>query len=224
MINGCSVLGVVPAREGSKRLPGKNLRPMFGRPMIDWTLEAARGATTLDHLVVTSDDDAVLAFAAVAGVEAVRRPPELAGDATPVYEAVAHLLATIGGEWDMVVLLQPTSPLRLSKDIDESVSMCAEPGTHAVVTACATLEPLSHYRRISADGRLTSMSDAGPETVRLNGAVYVIRREMLNASRTFCPEGAKARLMPPDRSWDVDSLEEFAACEALLAKRGGRHL
>lgn len=217
MLNGQTVIGVIPARAGSKRLPGKNLRPMAGRPMIGWTFEAALGAAVLDRLVVTSDDEAVLAYAEACGVEAVRRPAELAGDRAPVVDAVLHLLATVGGRWDHVVLLQPTSPLRRSADIDEATHASARQGA-PVVTACVALQPPQHHGLMGRDGALSALPDAQVRTVRLNGAVYATSVASLRETGSFCPAGARIHLMPPERSWDVDSLEEFAACEALLSR------
>lgn len=218
-----SIIGVIPARAGSRRLPGKNLRPMAGRPMMGWTLEAARASSALDRLLVTSDDEAVLDYARAEGVEAVRRPASLAGDDSPVADAVLHALEAAGGGWTHVVLLQPTSPLRRAGDIDAAVALCLSRGAAAVVSAAPALEPAGFHHRLDRTGVLAPLepqaAGAAP-VVRLNGAVYVVRTETLRRERSFRPPGALAWLMPPERSWDVDSLEEFAACEARLRADG----
>jgi hypothetical protein len=115
MIDGKRVLGLVPARAGSQGLPGKNLRPLAGRPLIGWTLAAGQASNTIDRLVVTTDDEAVIALAETMGVETLRRPAELADASASVIDAIDHALISLGRGWDYVVLLQPTSPLAHSR-------------------------------------------------------------------------------------------------------------
>lgn len=208
-------IGIIPARAGSQRLPGKNIRPMAGRPMIDWTFQAALAATTLDRLVVTSDDAAVLSLAAERGIEAVRRPAELAGSDASVIDAVEHALNAVGGAWNTVVLLQPTSPLRLARDIDGAVELCRSSGAPAVLGVSPLAKPATFHDRLDGRGRLTGAPDLD-DVVVINGAVYVARVEALRRARTFRVEGALGWLMPPENAWDVDDLADFLACEARL--------
>lgn len=219
MIEGRSVIAIVPARAGSRRLPGKNLKPLAGRPMIDWTLEAARRASTVDRVVVTSDSAAVLARAAEFGAGAVVRPDALAGDEAPVAEAVVHALEAVGGRWDYVVLLQPTSPLREAADIDGAVTLCHRRGAPAVLGVAPLSKPAGFYRSMADDQLIPG--PAGLESaVRINGAVYVVRGDDFLARPGFHPEGALGWVMPLSRSWDVDDSGDFAMCEALAAGRG----
>lgn len=212
------IIGVIPARAGSRRLPGKNLRPLAGRPMIDWTLDAARSAASLDAVVVTSDDPGVLERAQAFGVLAVTRPPELSGDDAPVAAAVLHALATLGGCWTEVALLQPTSPLRIAADIDGAADLLRAESADALVSVSPPIKPTSFHRRIQ-DGRMQPL-EASDTLVLINGAVYVRSVAALVAGCAFSPAGALAYVMPAERSWDVDTVEEFAACEALLSLRG----
>ena len=221
MIGGRRVIGVVPARAGSQRLPGKNVRPLAGKPMIRWTLDAALASTVLDRVVVTSDDEAALAIARDAGVEAIRRPEALAGPEASVIDAIRHALGVAGGHWDYVVLLQPTSPLRTAADIDEAVALCHDRAARAVISVSPLAKPPSFHARINADGRLTE----GPNldaTVVINGAVYVGRPECLFLDGTFRHSEALAIVTPSERGWDVDTWADFFACEAYLrlANRG----
>ncbi|NBB53305.1 NTP transferase domain-containing protein [Rhizobium sp. CRIBSB] len=209
-------IGVIPARAGSQRLPGKNLRPMAGQPMILWTLQAARAATTLDGLVVTSDDDAVLALAEGQGVAAVRRPAHLAGADADVVDAVEHALAQVSGEWDEVVLLQPTSPLRRPTDIDGVVRLRRDQSAPAALSVSPLAKPVAFHLRQEPTGRLASAPPLD-DVVVVNGAVYVIRTPVLLATRSFRPEGTVGYRMPAERGWDVDTFAEFLACEAALA-------
>lgn len=209
-------IGVIPARAGSQRLPGKNLRPMAGQPMIVWTLRAALAASTLDHVVVTSDDEAVLALAAGEGVATVCRPPHLAGADADVVDAVEHVLSLVPGDWGEVVLLQPTSPLRQPVDIDGVVHRRRELRAPAAISVSPLTKPPAFHLRQEASGELVpppSMDDI----VVINGAVYAIQTAVLLAGRSFRPDGTAGYRMPAERGWDVDTLEEFLACEATLA-------
>lgn len=221
MIGGRRVIGVIPARAGSQRLPGKNLRLMAGKPMIQWTLDAAKASTVLDLIVVTSDDEGVLALARSAGVEAVRRPEALAGAEASVIDAVEHALRHVGGDWDYVVLLQPTSPLRISADVDEAVALCDSRSAPAVISVSPLHKPASFHDRLDDRGVLQGPPDL-KSAVLINGAVYVGRPERLFADGTFRCGEALAYVTPSVRGWDVDELADFLACEAYLtlANRG----
>ena len=215
MISDRHVLGIVPARAGSQGLPGKNLRPLAGRPMIGWTLAAGQGAATIDRLVVSTDDEAVAGLAEVAGVEALRRPDHLAGPTASVIDAIAHVLETVGGTWDYIVLLQPTSPLRAAADIDGAVRLCHDSEAPSVIGVSPLPKPQAFYGRIEADGVYRPNLPQADEAAVINGAVYVGRPEILLRDRTFQSPGALAWLMPPERGWDVDTLFDFVVCEAL---------
>lgn len=215
MISGRRVIGVVPARAGSQRLPGKNVRPMAGIPMIRWTLDAALASAVLDRIVVTSDDETVLGLARDARVETVRRPDALAGPEASVIDAVQHALEQVGGDWDYVVLLQPTSPLRLAADIDGAVRLCDSTAAPAVIAVSPLAKPAAFHDRIDAAGRLSGAPEL-ENVVLINGAVYVGRPDVLFRERTFRCEGAQAYEIPVERASDVDTLADFLACEAYL--------
>lgn len=213
------VLGLIPARAGSRRLPGKNLRPLAGRPMLDWTLDAALGATNLDAVVVSTDDPGVAALARARGVDVVDRPADLAGSEASVIDAVFHALGALGGDWAFVVLLQPTSPLRLASDIDGAVSLCRDRDAPSVIGVSTLAKPPGFHGQVADDGRYAPAADIAAALSVINGAVYVGRPDRLRAERTFQSEGALAWSMPAARGWDVDTIEEFAACDALLRAR-----
>lgn len=221
MIGGHRVLGVVPARAGSKRLPGKNRTPLGGRPLVEWTFAAASSATTLDAVHVSSDDPVVLTHARRAGLVARPRPAHLAGDRVRNVEV---LRAIVGDAFDIVALLQPTSPLRTGADIDRCLARLVEAGPECPacvsvtpVTELDTL-PLAVLRRLT-DGRSWPVTDRRAATHRLNGAVYATWTAHLQAGGDLAPPGATAYVMPPSRSIDIDTAEQLAAAEARLGDR-----
>lgn len=215
------VLAIVPARGGSQRLIAKNARPLAGRPMVAWTLEAASRSALIDHLVVSTDDPAVVATATEMGwPPPFIRPDHLSGAAASVIDAIEHALDQTGGRWDYVVLLQPTSPLRTPADIDRAIRLCDESGAPAVIGVSPLPKPVAYYGRVGADGRYTPGGVDLERTVVVNGAVYVGRPDVLLRDRTFQSEGALAYQMPFERSWDVDTPAEFAVCEALFPFQG----
>lgn len=210
------VLGLVPARAGSQGLPGKNVRPLAGRPMVAWTLEACRESRVLDQVVVSTDDEAVAAVATELGFPPpFRRPDSLSGPRASVIDAVAHALETIGGTWDYVVLLQPTSPLRLGADIDAAVELCHASGASAVIGVSPVLKPQTFYGRVDVSGLYRPDAPRPDEPVIINGAVYVGRPDSLLERRSFLGPDTLAHVMPPERGWDVDTAFDFAVCEAL---------
>lgn len=215
MIGDRRVIAIVPARAGSEGLPGKNVRPLAGRPMIDWTLHAAGQSALIDRVLVSTDDPRVVDRVSPPA-EVIARPVELAGPQASVIDAVAHALRTAGETPDYVVLLQPTSPLRTVADIDAAIRLCDETGAPAVLTVSPTLKPARFHGTLGGDGRLALDAARAGEAVVLNGAVYVGRPERLFADRTFLTEETRALVMPPERGWDVDTLYDFVIAEALF--------
>ncbi|WGM46456.1 N-acylneuraminate cytidylyltransferase [Brevundimonas sp. NIBR10] len=219
MIDGKRVLAIVPARAGSERLPGKNVRPMAGRPMVEWTLRAGLEAVTIDRLVVSTDDPAVAGFARAMEIGVIDRPDYLAGSTASVIDAVDHALETVGGVWDYVVLLQPTSPLRTAADIDGAVTMCEARGGPAVIGVSPMSKPPGFYGRVDEAGTYHKAEASADEPVVINGAVYVGRPERLRIDRSFQTEGTLAWVMPAEQGWDVDTLFDFTMAEALMTNR-----
>ena len=140
MIDGLSVLALITARGGSKRLARKNLRAVAGRSLLARAIAAERAAATVDRVILSSDDAEIIAAALAAGCEVpCVRPPDLAADATDSMAVVHHALAALAERYDLIVLLQPTSPLRTAADIDGAVGHCVTLAAPAcvAVTACA---------------------------------------------------------------------------------------
>jgi len=211
------VLAIVPARGGSKGLPGKNVKPLLGKPLIGWTLEAAKASQYLDRIHVSTDDAEIAAVAAKFGCAPdFMRPEALAQDKSSVIDAVLHDIDRIGEHWDFLVLLQPTSPLRMTSDIDAVIETCVTRDAPSVVTVSPLNKPGNFLGTVSSDGQLTRGVNVAGEIMMLNGAVYVIRMEAFLKARAFIVEGTLAHPIPYERAWDIDYLFDFIACEALM--------
>jgi CMP-N,N'-diacetyllegionaminic acid synthase len=223
MIHGLSVVAVVAARGGSRRVPGKNVRKAGGRPLIAWTIGQGTASRFVDRLIVSTDDEEIIRVSREAGAEVpFKRPAQLAMDDTPGVDPVLHALDELPG-FDIAVLLQPTSPLRATEDIDACIERCARPGVDACVSVAPLAKPLGWTYYIGADGRMTPVTEraGGPEACVLNGAVYVARVPWLRASRSFLAPQTVAYRMPLERSLDIDTEEDFALLELIMKCRGG---
>lgn len=227
MIDGLKVLALIPARGGSKGLPGKNVRPLAGKPLIGWTIEAALRSKYIDRTVLTSDDEDIMAHAREFGCEVpFKRPDDLAGDEALIAPVIIHALDALGEAFDLIVLLQPTSPLRRVEDIDGALRMCIERDAPACVAVTQAGKPPQWMYNINADdGRMTSIvaggdvmrrQDVAPTYV-INGAVYVARVDWFRDTRGFIGDDTVAFEMAGDRSVDIDTALDFAVAETLMA-------
>jgi CMP-N,N'-diacetyllegionaminic acid synthase len=213
------VVGVIPARGGSKGIARKNLAPVAGRPLLQWTVEAARGASELTSVVVSTDDDEI---AAAAGVEVLRRPPELAADDTPMLDVVRHAVEQLAP--DVVVLLQPTSPLRRAEHIDACVRLLLESGADAVVTVVAVphaFRPESLMDvvgpRVVSRASATTRQDKGLVYARNGPAVLVRRADRLGDD--LYGGDVRPFVMDVKDSLDVDEPFDLELAGLLLASR-----
>jgi len=223
-----SVLYFIPARGGSKGLPGKNILDLCGKPMIAYSIEAAKGCSYPGSVVVSTDDAEIGKVAKRYGARVVDRPKELAGDTSPVIDALMHCLKMLDSEgeaFDTIVLLQPTSPLRTSGDIDGTMKRLLETGSSACISVSEPAHPPEWGLRI-VDGTVQPLfgwDDFGkrrqdlPKAFFPNGAVYAIKAPVLREKRRFYIQGAtSAFIMPADRSVDVDTRLDFILAQAIL--------
>jgi CMP-N,N'-diacetyllegionaminic acid synthase len=230
MIDNLSVLAVVTARGGSKGLPGKNIRPLIGKPLINWTIEAALAAPSIDSIVVSTDDEKIATVARSAGARVpFMRPSALASDTASSIDVLLHAIDTleqIGESYDVVVLLEPTSPLRESCDIEQSLSQLIENRAGSVVSVCRaeSHHPAFMYRQTS-DSRLTPFTNQQPSTLRrqeiepvyfLEGTVYCSHIDVLRAQRSFYHQDTLAYEVPKWKSIEIDDIYDFVMVEALM--------
>ena len=229
MINNKSVLGLIPARGGSKGVPRKNIRMTAGKPLIAWTAEEASKSKFLDRVVLSSEDPEIIEVAIHLGMDVpFRRPLELASDNTPGIDPVLHALDELPG-YEIVVLLQPTSPLRNAEDIDGCIQLCEELQAESCVSIVRCKE--HPYLMYSVDRRsvLQPLVPAAdnfhrrqdyPEFYLLNGAVYVAQTDWLKQSGSFFSNRTVGFEMPQERSLDIDTVDDFLVFENCKATRG----
>ena len=227
MLNGKRVIAVIPARGGSKSVPGKNIRALAGKPLLAWSIEVARQVSEIDRILVSTDDPQIASFGWAYGAEVYARPAHLATDEALVIDALKDLLETLRrerGTPEWVILLEPTCPLRTPQDVQSCLNLVAQGGCDSVATFKeAELNPHRAWRII--DG-VPEVFIAGsvpwlprqklPKAYQLNGAVYVFRADLLREeAKSLLVGKLGAVLMPRERSQDIDDSVDFAIVEAL---------
>jgi CMP-N,N'-diacetyllegionaminic acid synthase len=226
------VLGLVPARGASRRLPRKNLARLEGRTLVRRALETALASEAFAAVALSSDDAEILAEAeGLDSVALIDRPPELATDTARAYDVVVHALRILesGGStpFEAVAVVQCTSPFTTPEDLAGAVRMLERTGARSVVSV-APLEPGIHplkFKQMEGDRLLPYLEDdwmlpsheLPPLWVR-NGSIYVTRREAIDAGE-LVGEDVLGFKMPPERSHDIDTPKDLALAELLLSRR-----
>lgn len=230
------VLGLIPARGGSKGIPRKNIRMLAGKPLLGWTAEAAL-ASRLDRVILSSDDPEIIEIAKSCLVEIpFVRPEHLAGDDTPAIDVVLHAVQTLKeiGNYmpDAVMLLQPTSPLRTTSDIDQSLELFEK---HPEASSLVSVVKVPHnmvpesLMKLEADGYVKhlmlwdekkNIRQKKPTYYARNGAaIYIVKTECLFNNNTLYGDKILSYEMPRERSIDVDDYFDFEICEFILSKK-----
>jgi CMP-N,N'-diacetyllegionaminic acid synthase len=227
------VLGLVPARGGSKGVPGKNVKPLAGHSLLDYTARAARESGVIDRMILSTESPEIADAGRRAGLEVpFMRPASLAADDTPMVPVIEHALAELtrqGWSPEIVVLLQPTSPLRRPDHIRAAVKLLRETGADSVVTVVEVPRHMSpdYVMRIE-DGRLktflpdgervTRRQDARPAYSR-DGTVYAFRRSTVEKSGGIYGGDCRPLLIDPSDSLSIDSPADWDEAERLLSRQ-----
>lgn len=223
-----SFLAIIPARGGSKRLPRKNILDLCGKPLIAYTIEAGLKSRYIDKVLVTSDDNEILAISEKFGSETIKRPDELAIDIATTFDAIKHTIDNTE-QYDYIVLLQPTSPLRDSKHIDEAIELLEIKNADAVVSVCEmdhsplwsnTLDASLSMKNFLTDEILNKRSQDLEKYYRLNGAIYICKTDKLIEEKSFMlKDNIFAYVMNKQSSVDIDEEIDFKMAEAIKNKR-----
>lgn len=219
------ILCVIPARGGSKTIPRKNLQTFAGKPLIAWTIEAAKQSPSIQRTIVSTEDDEIAKVARELGCEVpFKRPSELAKDDTPGIAPVLHAVNEIKG-FDYVLLLQPTSPLRTVSDIEGIVHLCMSRTAHSAVSVCQVTQhpywmyecnPDSSLRPVIPSNNFVTRRQDLPPVYELNGALYLSKISWLRSNKSFIGEGTLGFEMPAERSVDIDTRSDWEAAEKNL--------
>lgn len=230
MVNGQRALAIIPARGGSKSVPGKNIRDLGGKPLLAWSIDVAKQVDEIDRIIVSTDDAEIMAVASSRGAEVYRRPAHLATDEALVIDAIKDLHRTLlaeGEQPEWMILLEPTCPLRAADDIRKCLQL-VERGTYDSVATFkeAELNPHRAWRLVDdvpevfIEGAIPWLPRQRlPKAYQLNGAVYLFRSSLVaQEERTLLVGRMGAVVMPRERSQDIDENIDFLIIEALLGK------
>ncbi len=223
-----TILGIITARGGSKGLPRKNLKPLCGKPLIAWTIEQALASKYLDKVIVSTDDEEIAEISKQFGAEVpFMRPKELATDEAKSVDVVLHavnFLESMGEHFDIIVLLQPTSPLRTTEDIDNAIESFNENNCESLVSVYEAPHSLfwsfdikgGYLEPFLGKEYLNKRRQDLPKLYLPNGAIYISTKDSIENYRGFLTDNIHPYIMPPERSIDVDTELELKLCETLL--------
>lgn len=224
------ILGLIPARGGSKGLPNKNIRPLLGKPLIAWTIEQALKSKYLDRIIVSTEDKKIAKISKEYGAEVpFIRPERLATDDAKTVDVVKHAIMWFVNHkidsFEYIVVLQPTSPLRQSKDIDSAIEYLFKRKARAVISVCqAEHSPLWSntlpvdlcMKNFLKKDILNKNRQQLPIFYRLNGAIYLVEVDYFLKTGSFYGEYTYAYIMPKWRSVDIDDEFDFFIAECII--------
>ena len=227
-----TTLAVITARGGSKGIPQKNLSTILGKPLIAYTIEAALQTKTLTRTIVSTDDKTIAQVSEQYGAEVpFLRPQHLATDTATSIAVLQHAVTYLATEedytTDLVVCLQPTSPLRTADDIDQAVNLCLQSGADSVVSLCQAKHHPYWMKKIF-DGRVYPLINEDeqnytrrqdlPPVYQLNGALYVTKGKVLLEENRILGEFTIPYIMPQERSIDIDTQTDLQTAESILQR------
>ena len=225
------VVGIIPARGGSKGIPGKNLVALGGRPLIAHTFEAARASRTLTRIVLSTDSEQIAEFGRAEGIDVpFLRPSSLADDDTPMLAVLQHAIGALESRPEIIVLLQPTSPLRRAEHIDAAVTLLQRTSADSVVSVIAVPHQFTpgSLMRVEGDRIVPFLNETAamrrqdkPVLYARNGpAILVTRSQIIESGRLYGGD-TRPYVMSREDSIDIDEPFDLEIAEALLARRGG---
>lgn len=222
-------IAIIPARGGSKRLPGKNIKLLGGKPLIAWTIEAAIKSNIFDHIFVSTDSEEIASVSRDYGAKVpFLRPAELASDTATTNDVVTHLVEWFEKEYNKevttVAILQPTSPLRNAQHIQEAFKVMEMKRAKAVVSVCELEHPIQFCNQLGVDGSMDGFIELGDMKrtqdlepyYRLNGAIYFLSREYANRLSELYSEGTYSYIMGLKSSIDIDVDLDFKLAEFFI--------
>lgn len=224
------MIAIIPARGGSKGLPGKNILPFCGKPLIAWTIEAALACKSLDRVIVSTDSEEIADTARTFGAEVPGlRPQELARDNSSAIDVYIYLWEQLTGKSRSApvpfVVLQPTSPLRITEDIYSAIGLFREKEADSVVSVAEATHPPVWAKKIDENGVLknyfeTSQSLSNRQQIPIafmpNGAIFIFKKDLVETKRNYYSDKTYPYQMPFERSIDIDNIWDFRIAEYIM--------
>ena len=224
MYKGKSILGVITARGGSKRLPNKNIRDLAGKPLIAWTIESAMKSKYMDRVILSSEDGGIIRIAKKYGCEVpFIRPSYLSTDNSSSEDVIIHAVNSLNALYDYTILLQPTTPLRTCQQIDECIEKCISENSKSISSVSKAEKSPSLYFTIK-NGKLVPLYDKTKhknhpaEFYILNGALYMVDTKYFLKVKSFTTKSSACYVMPKEHSIDIDTILDFKLAEYLADK------
>lgn len=228
MIGRKKFIAVIPARAGSKRLKDKNILHLSGKPLLAWSIEAGLKSKYIDKVIVSSEDEKILEIACDYDAQIIKRPHHLASDTATTFDTLKHTLENIES-YDYIVLLQPTSPLREAKHIDEAIELLQKNNADAIISVCKsdhsplwsnTLPENKSMENFLQNEIKNRRSQDLESYYKLNGAIYICNiKKLLEEETLFLEENIFAFIMDKKSSIDIDDIIDFKLAEVLLNEK-----
>lgn len=226
MINNKRVLALVPARGGSKRIPNKNIVEFCGSPLINMTLKCSLDSEYIDEIVVSTDNKEISEAANKFDVEVIQRPKTISGDHSPTIDTILHVLEYKNKGFEIIILLQPTSPLRTANDVDRALEYHQDKNSHSVISVCETEYNIQHINVLPESKNMKNFINENDAKIRtqdlpkyycLNGALYIADIIPLKKNKTFfMGENTYAYIMDKINSIDIDDQYDLKVAEFLF--------
>jgi N-acylneuraminate cytidylyltransferase/CMP-N,N'-diacetyllegionaminic acid synthase len=231
MFRNKKILCVIPARSGSKGLPGKNIMKLFGKPLLVYSVEHAHGSKYIDRTIVSTDSKIIADVAKSWGADVpFLRPKRLALDRSSVIDVLLHAIDWIEKKekliFDIIVLLHVTSPLRTIEDVDRSIELLFKKSTENVFSVNeAYRNPYFNMVETDKAGKITLIKkgkylnrQSAPLVFDMNASIYVWWKDILKSKKSLFPGKTRIYLMPKNRSVDIDDLFDFKLVKLLMKK------
>jgi len=221
-------LAVIPARSGSKGIKDKNTRKINGKPLIYYSIREAKKSKLIDKVIVSTDSKMIARVALGFGADVpFLRPVNLAKDTTPMFPVIKHAVSYLenkGHKFDLVIVLQPTSPLRTSSDIDKAINILNRSGADSVVSVCP-VDYSPYWMKVIRNGRVKTLIKSKqyfrrqdlPPVYRVNGAIFATKSEVLFKQKSILGRDTRPLIMADDRSIDIDTELDLKLAEYLLS-------
>lgn len=226
------ILSLIPARGGSKGVSRKNIRPLYGKPLIAWTIEQTKKSRYIDKVIVSTDDEEIIKVSKRYGAEVpFKRPRKLATDKAKAIGLILHAINFMekeGDIFDIVVLLQPTSPLRATEDIDAAIELLFKKRAKAIISICEMKHPPQWANTLPSNGCMKGFMKQKNRNktrqeldtfYRINGAIFLGYGDYIRQQIGFSGDKTFAYIMPKERSVDIDTEVDFKLAEILKNRK-----